>query len=210
MEVLNPVEGKTYRLPVGYRFDPTDEILAGYYLRKRIMAQPLPNDLIQDCDVHQTEPWALPGGGKYMNWQRFFFYDVRTHVFENPEKRDAGKGQWKVVEKDQEVEFSAEQVIAKKSVLVFWKAKGNSLAKTNWVMHEFRLALKSHPSKMSAMAVCRILETKVSRRPKKAKESEGVTSNRSNVEEAMDVTPTVIDFTVECGTETGPPPPGTP
>jgi len=62
MEVLNPVEGKTYRLPVGYRFDPTDEILAGYYLRKRIMAQPLPNDLIQDCDVHQTEPWALPGG----------------------------------------------------------------------------------------------------------------------------------------------------
>jgi len=60
---------------------------------------------------------------------------------------------------------------------------------------------------MTGMAVCRIFETK---RGKKAKGSEGVTSNRSNVEEAMDVTPTVIDFTVECGTETGPPPPGTP
>ncbi|CAJ1789505.1 unnamed protein product [Sphenostylis stenocarpa] len=209
MEVLNPVEGKTFRLPVGYRFDPTDEILAGYYLRKRIMAQPLPNDLIQDCDVHQTEPWELPGGGKYMNWQRFFFYDVRTHVFENSDKRDAGKGEWRAVEKDEEVEFPGEQFIAKRNILVFWKARGNSLAKTNWVMHEFRLALKSHPSMMSAMAVCRIFETKGSKKGKKAK-SEGVASNRSNVEEAMVVTPTVIDFSVEGGMEAGPPAPGTP
>ncbi|BAT84762.1 hypothetical protein LR48_Vigan03g175000 [Vigna angularis] len=210
MEVLNPVGGDTYRLPVGYRFDPTDEILAGYYLRKRIMAHPLPNDLIQDYDVHQTEPWELPGGGKCMNWQRFFFYDVRSRVLGNPEKRDAGKGQWEMVEKDEEVGFSDEQVIAKKSVLVFWKAKGSSLAKTKWVMHEFRLALKSNPSKMSALAVCRIFERKNSKRAKKARVCEGVKSDRSNIEEAKDVTATVIDFTVECSTETGPPPPPPP
>ena len=87
-------------------------------------------------------------GGKYMNWQRFFFYDMRTRAFENSDKRDAGKGQWRVVEKDQEVQFSAEQVIAKKTVLVFWKAKGRSFAKTNWFMDEFRLALKANPSKV--------------------------------------------------------------
>lgn len=56
---------------------------------------------------------------------------------------------------------------------------------------------------MSALAVCRIFERKTSKRAtKKAR-----VSNRSNIEEAMDV----IDFTVECGgTETGPPSPGTP
>jgi len=62
MEVFNPVEGKTYKLPVGYRFDPTDPVLAGYYLTKRLRGHPLPNGLILDYDVHQTEPWELPGG----------------------------------------------------------------------------------------------------------------------------------------------------
>lgn len=74
MEVLNPIEGKTYKLPVGYRFDPSDEILAGYYLRKRIMAQPLPNDLIQDCDVYQTVPWELPGGWSRTQTQILSFH----------------------------------------------------------------------------------------------------------------------------------------
>jgi len=57
---------------------------------------------------------------------------------------------------------------------------------------------------MSAMGVCRIFERKTSKRAKRARVStEGV----SNAEEAMEV----IDFTVECGTETSPPPPpGTP
>lgn len=84
-----------------------------------------------------------------MNWQKFFFYDVRSRVSGNPDKSDAGKGQWEMVEKDEEVELSDEKVIGKKSVLVFWKAKGSSLAKTKWVMHEFRLALKSNPSKVN-------------------------------------------------------------
>jgi len=92
-------------------------------------------------------------GGKFMNWQKFFFYNVKGL---NPEKRDAGKGQWEMVEKDEEVEFYDEQLApltAKKSVLVFWKSKGNSLAKTKWVMHEFRLALKSNPSKVNNTTV---------------------------------------------------------
>jgi len=67
MEVLNPIEGKTYKLPVGYMFDPTDQVLVDYYLRKRVTAQPLPNDLIRDYDVHQTEPWELPGGSSQIH-----------------------------------------------------------------------------------------------------------------------------------------------
>ncbi|RDY05846.1 NAC transcription factor 32, partial [Mucuna pruriens] len=205
MEILNPAKGKTYKLPVGYRFDPADDVLAGYYLRKKMLTQPLPNDLIQDCDVFQTEPWGLPGGGKHLNWQRFFFYDTRTRVFENIDKRDAGNGQWRVVEKLQDVELTSKQVIAKRNVLVFWEANGNSFAKTNWVMHEFRLAPKSNQSLMSAMAVYRIFEMKQVRKRKKARASKAVASNSSDAGEVVD--PIVIDFTLENGSVSGPPSP---
>nr|ACU19180.1 unknown [Glycine max] len=211
MEVLNPIEGKTYKLPVGYRFDPSDEILAGYYLRKRIMAQPLPNDLIQDCDVYQTVPWELPGGGnKYLNWQRFFFHDLRTCVFDNLNKREAGNGQWRTIEEAQDVELSNDQVVAKRNVLAFWEAKGNGFAKFNWLMHEFRLVSKSLPSMVFSVAVYRIFEKKEGRKGKKAKGSEGETSSSSSSEEeVMDEAPIVIDFTMESCIGTGPPSPAT-
>ncbi|TKY45373.1 putative NAC domain-containing protein 94 [Spatholobus suberectus] len=38
-------------------------------------------------------------GGKHLNWQKFFFYDTRARVFENPDKRGAGNGEWHAVEK---------------------------------------------------------------------------------------------------------------
>ncbi|TKY63015.1 NAC domain-containing protein 41 [Spatholobus suberectus] len=210
MEIVNEIKGKTYKLPVGYRFDPTDDILVGYYLRKKIVAQPLPNNLIQDCDVFQTEPWGLPGGGKHLNWQKFFFYDTRARVFENPDKRGAGNGEWHAVEKGQDVEFPSKQLVGKKNILVFWEASGNRFTKTNWVMHEFRLAPKSSPSQMSLLAVYRIFEMKEGRKGKKAKVSHEVASNSGNVGGAMEATPTVIDFTMDSGTVTGPPSPASP
>ncbi|KAK7395955.1 hypothetical protein VNO78_16594 [Psophocarpus tetragonolobus] len=207
MEVLNPIEGKNYKLPVGYRFDPTDDVLAGYYLWKKILGQPIPNDLIQDCDVYQTVPWELPGGGQHLNWHRFFFYDVRANVFENPDERNAGNGQWRTLEKGQHVELSNNlQVAGKKNILVFWKPRGNRLVKTNWFMHEFRLSFKPQPSKMSFLTVCRIFEE--GRRTKRAKSSnvEAVTG----IEQDIEGTPIVIDFKMEPGTVTQPPSPGTP
>lgn len=151
------------------------------------------------------------GGSKNLNWQRFFFHDLRTRVFENLNKREAGNGQWRTIEKAQDFELSKEQVVARKNVLAFWEAKGNGFAKSNWVMHEFRLVSKSHPSMVSAMAVYRIFKTKKEgRKGKKAKRSEGETSSSSSSEEeAMDETPIVIDFTMENGTVTGPPSPAT-
>ncbi|RDX60807.1 NAC domain-containing protein 41, partial [Mucuna pruriens] len=169
MEILDPATGKTYNLPVGFRFDPTDDVLVGYYLRKKTLCKPLPNDLIPDYDVFQSEPWALPGGEKHLNWQRFFFYDTRTRVFENPDKRGAGNGQWRVVEKCEDVELPTKlQVISKRNMLVFWEAKGNSFTKTNWAMHEFRLAPKSNQSQMFDLAVYRIFKMKQARNGKKS------------------------------------------
>ncbi|TKY45374.1 NAC domain-containing protein 83 [Spatholobus suberectus] len=172
MEIVNHAKEKTITLPVGVRFDPTDDILV-YYLRKKVLAQPLPNTLIQDYDVFQTEPWKLPGGEKHLNWQKFFFYNTEARVFENPDKRTAGNGQWRAVEKDQDL-------IGKRNTLVFWEAKGKRFTETKWVMHEFRLAPISNPSQMTIWAVYRIFEME-KKIGKKSKGSRGETSNSNNV-----------------------------
>lgn len=100
------------------------------------------------------------GGNKYLNWQRFFFHDLRTRVFDNLNKREAGNGQWRTIEKAQDFELSKEQVVARKNVLAFWEAKGNGFAKSNWVMHEFRLVSKSHPSMVNNTTISIIIVTK--------------------------------------------------
>lgn len=204
--------GRKFKLPVGYRFDPTDDILVGYYLREKIFNQPLPNNLIRDYDVFQTEPWNLPGGGKHMNWQSFVFYDTKSRVFEDPEKRGAGNGEWRIVEKGQEFELSNnEDGVGKKNILVFWEANGDCFTKTNWVMHELFLDPKSNSSLMSTLAVYRIFETKEKRKKMKTKMTKKVSSNNNNNGgKAMDVTPTVIDFKMESESVTAPPSPMSP
>lgn len=56
-------ENGNVRLLPGYKFDPTDEILVNFYLKRRAFSQPLPFHIILDFNVFQTEPWGLPGGG---------------------------------------------------------------------------------------------------------------------------------------------------
>lgn len=51
------------KVPVGYRFDPTDEELVSFYLMNKIYGQPLLISFIQEFDVFQTEPWKLPNSG---------------------------------------------------------------------------------------------------------------------------------------------------
>jgi hypothetical protein len=50
------------KLPVGFRFDPTDDILVNFYPQLKVYNQPLPLHGIQEFDVFQTEPWMLPYG----------------------------------------------------------------------------------------------------------------------------------------------------
>jgi len=49
------------RVPVGFRFHPTDEELVGYYLPKKVAAEPIDLDLIRDLDLYNLEPWELHG-----------------------------------------------------------------------------------------------------------------------------------------------------
>ena len=81
-------------------------------------------------------------------------------MFDNLNKREAGNGQWRTIEEAQDVELSNDQVVAKRNVLAFWEAKGNGFAKSNWLMHEFRLVSKSLPSMVNNTTVTTVIITK--------------------------------------------------
>ncbi len=49
------------RVPVGFRFHPTDEELVGYYLPKKVAAKHIDLELIKELDLYKVEPWDLQG-----------------------------------------------------------------------------------------------------------------------------------------------------
>ena len=50
-----------FKLPIGYRFHPTDEELVVHYLKRKVFSIPFPASVIPEFDVFQTDPWGLPG-----------------------------------------------------------------------------------------------------------------------------------------------------
>ena len=64
MERPNFVENGRFKLPVGYRFHPTDEELVVHYLKRKVLGLPLPASVIPEFDVFQNNPSSLPGLSK--------------------------------------------------------------------------------------------------------------------------------------------------
>lgn len=48
-------------LPPGFRFHPTDEELAAYYLDRKITGRKIELEIIPEIDLYKCEPWDLPG-----------------------------------------------------------------------------------------------------------------------------------------------------
>jgi len=49
-------------VPTGYRFSPNDDDLVVHYLKKKILGQQLPADVIPTTDVYASSPDKLPLG----------------------------------------------------------------------------------------------------------------------------------------------------
>ncbi|XP_057444015.1 NAC domain-containing protein 83-like [Lotus japonicus] len=183
-------DGSVRFLP-GYKFDPTDEVLVDFYMKRRVFAQPLPFHIILDFDVFQTEPWGLPGGDENIfNERKCFFYNTMGRNLENIDIRVVGRGQWRVMEKSKDIPIPQNnQVIGKRNTLNFWEVQGAYARRTKWVMHEFRLALIANPSKMINLAIYRILKNKDAKKVNNARGCNEENSNASSIE--------VIDFYAE-------------
>lgn len=128
------------RLPVGFRFRPTDTELLDYYLFGRQQAGiPDPHSLIQDCDVYTYAPWELPSNDHdlFLCGREMYFFTHR-HRAGNRVSRTAGCGVWHGHGKDIEIK-RGNRVIGHKVQFTYKMFHGKVKKKTPWIMHEFRL-----------------------------------------------------------------------
>ena len=56
--------GKNGRMKflVGFKFEPTDEVLFNHYLKKKVLSEAVEVEVIPELDVFKVASWALPGG----------------------------------------------------------------------------------------------------------------------------------------------------
>ncbi|KQK21867.1 NAC transcription factor NAM-B1 [Brachypodium distachyon] len=129
-------------LPPGFRFHPTDEELILHYLRNRAAESPCPVSIIADVDIYKFDPWALPSKANYGD-REWYFFTPRDRKYPNGVRpnRAAGSGYWKATGTDKPIRSSAtSESVGVKKALVFYKGRPPKGVKTNWIMHEYRLA----------------------------------------------------------------------
>ncbi|KAJ8543872.1 hypothetical protein K7X08_025490 [Anisodus acutangulus] len=150
-------------LAPGFRFHPTDEELVRYYLRRKACAKPFRFQAVSEIDVYKSEPWELAeySSLKTRDLEWYFFSPVdRKYGNGSRLNRATGKGYWKATGKDRPVRHKS-QTIGMKKTLVFHSGRAPDGKRTNWVMHEYRLAdeeLERAGVVQDAFVLCRIFQ----------------------------------------------------
>ncbi|CAN6347670.1 unnamed protein product [Urochloa humidicola] len=152
MEVVKDNPATKPRLPPGFRFRPTDEELVVHYLRRRALSSPLPAAVdIPDIRILAHDPSDLLPPGWSEQERYFFTCKEAKYVKGRRANRATGAGYWKATGKEKPVAVAvpapatkgAQQVqvlVGMKRSLVFYRGKPPTGTKTDWVMHEYRLA----------------------------------------------------------------------
>ncbi|KAF2301842.1 hypothetical protein GH714_029792 [Hevea brasiliensis] len=213
MEKANFAVNGGIKLPVGYRFHPTDEELLVHYLRRKACGVPLPASIIPELDVFQHDPWSLTGDLKE---KRYFFGRKWGNDSENRCKRAAASGYWKPIGKDRQIVASlSNHVIGTRKTLIFCEGKHSNDSKTQWIMHEYRLVgLGTIPNltqaakmKLGEWVVYRVFQRK--RRPRKQGIIISKPSNTNQTTHEVN-SPSFVEFTMEESSDMGPPQPTSP
>ncbi|GAV73647.1 NAM domain-containing protein [Cephalotus follicularis] len=126
-------------LPAGFRFHPTDEELITHYLSLKVLDSCFCARAIGEVDLNKCEPWDLPRRAK-MGEKEWYFFCVRDRKYPTGLRtnRATAAGYWKATGKDKDI-YAAKTLVGMKKTLVFYKGRAPKGAKTNWVMHEYRL-----------------------------------------------------------------------
>ncbi|CAM6023890.1 unnamed protein product [Sphagnum balticum] len=132
------------RVPVGFRFHPTDEELVGHYLTDKVAAKPM--DLIRDLEIYKLEPWELhdlckvqADDSNQKQTDYYFFSRKDKYATGNRAKRATAAGFWKASGREKPIHTKLQQLIGMRRTLVFYQGRAPRGIKTEWIMHEFRL-----------------------------------------------------------------------
>ncbi|CAL5430918.1 unnamed protein product [Camellia sinensis] len=156
-------------LPPGFRFHPTDEELIIYYLRNQAMSRPCPVSIIPEVDIYKFDPWELPEKAEFGE-NEWYFFSPRDRKYPNGARpnRAAVSGYWKATGTDKSI-YSGPKYVGIKKALVFYKGKPPKGAKTDWIMHEYRLSDSTRPTsrqngslsmRLDDWVLCRIYKKK--------------------------------------------------
>lgn len=153
-------------LPPGFRFHPTDEELVMHYLCRKCASQQIAVPIIAEIDLYKFDPWDLPGLALYGE-KEWYFFSPRDRKYPNGSRpnRAAGSGYWKATGADKPI--GNPKAVGIKKALVFYAGKAPKGEKTNWIMHEYRLAdvdrsarKKGNNLRLDDWVLCRIYNKK--------------------------------------------------
>ncbi|XP_030551361.1 NAC domain-containing protein 2-like isoform X3 [Rhodamnia argentea] len=153
-------------LPAGFRFHPTDEELVNHYLIRKCASHPVSAPIIAEIDLYKFDPWDLPEMALYGE-KEWYFFSPRDRKYPNGSRpnRAAGNGYWKATGADKPI--GRPKTLGIKKALVFYAGKAPRGVKTNWIMHEYRLAnvdrsaaKKKNNWRLDDWVLCRIYNKK--------------------------------------------------
>ncbi|KAG6522652.1 hypothetical protein ZIOFF_019798 [Zingiber officinale] len=159
------MNGGDLQLPPGFRFHPTDEELVVHYLCQKCAGRPIAVPIITELDLYKFNPWQLPEMALYGE-KEWYFFSPRDRKYPNGSRpnRAAASGYWKATGADKPV--GSPKPVAIKKALVFYTGKAPKGDKTNWIMHEYRLAdvdrsaRKKNSLRLDDWVLCRIYNKK--------------------------------------------------
>lgn len=160
---LNQVES---RLPLGFRFFPSDEELVCHYLCKKINKERVWEGTLVEVDLHTCEPWELPDVAKLSTTEWYFFsFRDRKYSTGSRTNRATKTGYWKATGKDRSVyDPTTHALVGMRKTLVFYHGRAPNGIKTSWVMHEFRMETLHMPPKED-WVLCRVFSKTKEERP---------------------------------------------
>ncbi|KAG6388656.1 hypothetical protein SASPL_150088 [Salvia splendens] len=187
------------QLPPGFRFHPTDEELVMHYLIRRCASQPISVPIVAEIDLYKHDPWELPGLALYGE-KEWYFFSPRDRKYPNGSRpnRAAGSGYWKATGADKPIGHP--KSVGIKKALVFYCGKAPRGEKTNWIMHEYRLAdvdrsarKKNNSLRLDDWVLCRIYNKKGAIERRQQQQGSVISRNTAEPEEDDDRKPAILE-----------------
>ncbi|KAH8511086.1 hypothetical protein H0E87_008575 [Populus deltoides] len=147
----------------GYRFCPMDEDLVVYYLKRKILGEQLPANIIPTTDVYASSPDKLPLGlfqlGQANEW---FFFSTKS----KDDDITVIDGGYYEIDPDGAAPITWEgKIVGHVKTLFFYQGSPPNGTDTEWMVEEFRINPEFVPvdkadhttqEKITNLVVCKI------------------------------------------------------